>query len=166
MSSDIQPPKTPFWAGLADKARYWLPRLPINQESPETPKQPLPYGLKSMPKVPEHDAYWVDRDGNKIHEKNIRPYEKLREEAVRGFAAEWKALNRQLALLKRRSFAGVESLIATCALEYNVTLAGKKKGACSLPTYDGSLMLQRRYNDRMRYDERIMVAESLVTERS
>lgn len=139
---------------LLSKVAKLLPLKPIYQETElEAVKPPI-----------DGDDYWMDRDGNKIKPGNIKPYERLRESTVREVAAEWKALHRKIAWLKRHGFDAVQMLLDTCAADYGVTLAGVKKGSCSLPTYDGSQMLQRTYKDRMKFDERINAAEELIRE--
>lgn len=107
---------------------------------------------------------WRNRDGHYVPLSLIEDYEKLREETIRPRLEYWLWLHQEIADLKASFFADIETLEDICLEQHGVRLAGKKKGNVSLYTYDGELMVQRRYQDRSQFNESIGAAEQLIRE--
>jgi hypothetical protein len=106
---------------------------------------------------------WEGRDGRFTPPSLVKDYDKLKEQTVKPLIQRWLELSTEVADLKANIFDEVESLLSVCADDYGVTLAGKK-GNVTLYLYDGSFFLQRRYQDRVQFDERLLAAEQLVRE--
>ena len=107
------------------------------------------------------ESMWQDRNGRFVPISLIKEYEQLREQQIDPLIQRWIALYEEMADLKANMFDDIEDLLDICAYQYGVTLAGKK-GNISLYKFDGSYMLQRKFQNRSQFDERLLTAEQLI----
>lgn len=104
---------------------------------------------------------WKGRDGRFTPVELIKDYEKLKEQTLRPLFERWLALHTEMADLKSTLLDEVETLLSVCADQYQVKLGGDK-GNVTLYRYDGEFSLSRKFQARVRFDERILAAETLV----
>lgn len=108
------------------------------------------------------DGWWLDREGRAVRLESIKPYEVLREQTLRPLVERHLALYLELADLKARYYEDIATLIEICYQEHGVLLEGKHKKNSTLYLFDGSFRIERKYQDRTRYDESIGAAEQLI----
>lgn len=107
---------------------------------------------------------WENRQGHYVPLTAIEPYEILKEETISPLIEDLLWAHDVMADLKARGFEDIETLEDICFEKHGVKLAGQKKNNVSLYRYGGSAMLQRRYQDRTRFNENIAAAEEKIRE--
>lgn len=80
-----------------------------------------------------------------------------------GAASHGKTLYEALKAYKEKALSDIADLIRISAEKYGMNLGGKK-GNISITAFDGELMIQRVYADRITYTEEMEVAKAKVFE--
>lgn len=119
--------------------------------------------IQMKPPRPAPEGCWTDREGRFVPLEDVSGYEQLREQYLAPLVHQHLALYLAVADLKAQMLDGIEALIALCWEEHGVKLGGKKHNV-TLYTYDGLFKVERSYQNRSRYDERIGAAEALIQE--
>lgn len=101
--------------------------------------------------------------GHLVHESEIKEQDKYRDQVVTDLVTAGKALHEAIKAYKQTSLADVADLISISAEKYGLNLGGKK-GNVSITSFDGELMIQRVYADRITYTEEMEVAKAKVFE--
>ena len=117
----------------------------------------------NTPQTQNLPGMWLGRDGRFTPETLVKEYEKKREAVIVPLIEKWTSLHAEMASLKAQMFDEVEALLEFCFEDYGVELSGKK-GNVTLYKYDGSYLIQRKFQARIQFDERIFAAEELVRE--
>lgn len=110
-------------------------------------------------KIP--DGYMQDRAGRLVLIEWVTPREMICNDLVRELAAEAAELNKRLLAFKQRAHAEIAAFVELSASEYGVAMGGKK-GNVTLYSYDGSLKVERSYQERIQFDERLLIAKELI----
>lgn len=106
---------------------------------------------------------WTDKDGRFVPMEDISEFDQLKEETLRPLALAVVSQYLGLADLKARLFEEFDALVETSWERYGVQVGGKKKNA-TVYLFDGSVKLERAFQNRVVFDERIGAAEALVRE--
>lgn len=109
------------------------------------------------------EMYRIDRDGNKIATKNIRPQELLEDQLVQALAEQAEKLSLTLAEYKAHAFTEVLTLRDVLRENYQAKRGGKK-GNMTLYTFDGSYKVEMAHADRIEFGPDLEVARALIGE--
>lgn len=107
------------------------------------------------------DGYMQDRAGRLVPLELVKPRDLICNDLVLQLAAEAADLNKRLREFKERAHVEIAAFVELSAGEYGVTLGGSK-GNVTLYSYDGSLKIQRAYQESVRFDERLLAAKELI----
>ncbi len=117
-----------------------------------------------MSKPTEIPAGWRrNAVGHLVHETEIKEQDNLRDSVVTDLFKEGKAIHTALTAFKQKALTDLADLIRISADKWQMKLGGKK-GNVSITSFDGKLMIQRVYADRITYTEEIEVAKAKVFE--
>ncbi len=108
-------------------------------------------------------GYRRDAQGRLIHEEQIKPVDKLRDELVLALVDRARATHDALVQYKAAAFGEIEAFLDLSAAEYGAKIGGKK-GNVSLLSFDGKYKIQRAIQESIVFDERLQVARSLIDE--
>lgn len=111
--------------------------------------------------VPE--GYMKNRHGSLVPVERVKAIDTLRDNLVKELAKKAKELNKELTDFKALMLSEVASFIELSALEYDVKWGGKK-GNVTLTSYCGNYKVERTVQDRIKFDERLLIAQQLITE--
>lgn len=107
------------------------------------------------------DGYMEDRAGRLVPVELVKPRDLICNDLVLELAAEAEDLNNRLREFKRRAHAEIAAFVELSASEYGVAMGGTK-GNVTLYSYDGSVKIQRAYQENVRFDERLLAAKELI----
>lgn len=107
--------------------------------------------------------YMQDAKGSLVPLANVKPMDKLIDEAVRQLVAYARDLSGQIARFRGHCFDDIGSLQALIAQDYETTLGGKK-GNISLTSFDGTLRVSVQVADQIEFGPELQAAKSLVDE--
>lgn len=108
-------------------------------------------------------GYRRDAQGRLVHEDQIKPVDKLRDELVTTLVERARATHAALVQYKAAAFGEIEAFLDLSAQEYGTKLGGKK-GNVSLLSFDGKYKIQRAIQESIAFDERLQVARELIDE--
>lgn len=108
-------------------------------------------------------GYRRDAQGRLVHEEQIKPVDKLRDELVIRLVDKARAVSQVLAQFKGEAFGEIEAFVDLSAQEYGAKLGGKK-GNVSLLSFDGRYKIQRAIQESISFDERLQAARALIDE--
>jgi hypothetical protein len=108
-------------------------------------------------------GYRRDAQGRLIHEEQIKPVDKLRDELVLALVERARATHDALVQYKAAAFGEIEAFLDLSAQEYGAKLGGKK-GNVSLLSFDGRYKIQRAVQESIAFDERLQAARALIDE--
>lgn len=106
-------------------------------------------------------GYMQDRAGRLVPVELVKPRDLICNDLVLDLAAEAADLSRRLREFKARAHVEVAAFVELSAGEYGVKMGGTK-GNVTLFSYDGSLKVQRAYQESVRFDERLLAAKALI----
>lgn len=109
--------------------------------------------------IPE--GYMRDAVGRLVPLSLIKPIDQERDRLVREIVASGKQVSEQLATVKARMFSDVGAFVELSAEQYGAKLGGKK-GNLTLFTFDGSLKVELRTAEAIKFDERLQAAKALI----
>lgn len=101
--------------------------------------------------------------GHLVHESEIKEQDLFRDSVVTDLVTEGIALHQALKAYKEKALKDVADLIGISAQKWQMNLGGKK-GNVSITSFDGELMIQRVYAERITYTEEMEVAKAKVDE--
>lgn len=116
---------------------------------------------EKQPTIPE--GYLVNAAGHLVPEGQVREQDKLRDQVVTELVAQGERLNEDLKAFKQKALSDIADLINISSQKWQMSLGGKK-GNVSLTSFDGELMIQRVYANRITYTEQLEVAKAKVLE--
>lgn len=108
-------------------------------------------------------GYRRDAQGRLVHEEQIKPVDKLRDELVIRLVDKARTVSQVLAQFKGEAFGEIEAFVDLSAQEYGAKLGGKK-GNVSLLSFDGRYKIQRAIQESITFDERLQAARALIDE--
>lgn len=108
-------------------------------------------------------GYRRDAQGRLVHEDQIKPVDKLRDELVVRLVDKARTASQVLAQFKGEAFGEIEAFVDLSAQEYGAKLGGKK-GNVSLLSFDGRYKIQRAIQESITFDERLQAARALIDE--
>lgn len=111
--------------------------------------------------IPE--GYMENAQGGLDRVEMVKPVDKLRDQTVRELVTAAKKASQDLTQFKAGAMSDVEKFIEISALEYGVSIGGKK-GNVTLTSYDGRYKVQRAISENIIFDERIQAAKALIDE--
>lgn len=91
----------------------------------------------------------------------VKPIDQERDRLVHEIVAIGKELSAQLAKAKARMFSDVGAFVELSAEQYGAKLGGKK-GNLTLFAFDGSLKVELRTAEAIKFDERLQAAKALI----
>jgi len=106
-------------------------------------------------------GYRTNSAGHLVPESKIEAIDLLRDELVKELTTEAEVIANQLQEFKVKALMRIQDFIELSAQTYGQQIGGKK-GNVSLNSFDGSLMIKRNINENISFDERLMVAKSLI----
>ncbi len=109
------------------------------------------------------EGYKENARGDLVPIGKISEIDLLRDDTVREIVAKAVAHATALQHFKAQAMADIESFIQLSAEKYNDQIGGQK-GNVTLRTFDGKYKIQRAMADQLVFDERLMVAKSLIGE--
>lgn len=107
------------------------------------------------------EGYMQDRAGRLVPVELVKPRDLICNDLVLQLAAEAAELNKRLREFKQRAHAEIAAFVELSAGEYGVSIGGTK-GNVTLYSYDGSVKIQRAYQESVRFDERLLAAKELI----
>lgn len=107
------------------------------------------------------EGYMQDRAGRLVPIELVKPRDLICNDLVLQLAAEAADLNKRLREFKQKAHSEIAAFVELSAGEYGVILGGTK-GNVTLYSYDGSLKIQRAYQESVRFDERLLAAKALI----
>ncbi|WP_233007183.1 DUF3164 family protein [Rheinheimera faecalis] len=120
--------------------------------------------MNAQPKLKVVPAGWrKNAVGHLVHESEIKEQDLFRDSVVTDLVTEGIALHKALKAYKEKALNDVADLIGISAQKWQMTLGGKK-GNVSITSFDGELMIQRVYAERITYTEEMEVAKAKVDE--
>lgn len=108
-------------------------------------------------------GFWRDAAGRLVHQDNIKPIDKARDELVKELVERAKVMNQQLGAFKGQMFADIAAFVDLSAQQYEVKIGGTK-GNVTLQTFDGRYKVVRQVQETLAFDERLQAAKKLVDE--
>lgn len=117
--------------------------------------------MTAQPQTAIPAGYRRDGQGRLVHEDQIKPVDKLRDELVTRLVERARATSTALAQFKGEAFGEIEAFVDLSAQEYGAKLGGKK-GNVSLLSFDGRYKIQRAIQESIAFDERLQVARALI----
>ncbi|KGJ86417.1 DUF3164 family protein [Colwellia psychrerythraea] len=109
----------------------------------------------------EPTGYRTNAAGHLVPESKIEAIDLLRDELVKELTSEAEDISKQLQQFKVKALMRVQDFIDLSAQTYGQQIGGKK-GNASLVSFDGNLMVKRNINENITFDERLIVAKSLI----
>lgn len=108
-------------------------------------------------------GYRRDAQGRLVHEEQIKPVDKLRDELVLALVERARTTHEALVQYKADAFGEIEAFLDLSAAEYGAKIGGKK-GNVSLLSFDGRYKIQRAVQESIAFDERLQAARALIDE--
>lgn len=108
-------------------------------------------------------GYRRDAQGRLVHEEQIKPVDKLRDELVLALVERARTTHEALVQYKAAAFGEIEAFLDLSAQEYGAKIGGKK-GNVSLLSFDGKYKIQRAVQESIAFDERLQAARALIDE--
>lgn len=108
-------------------------------------------------------GYRRDAQGRLVHEEQIKPVDKLRDELVLGLVEQARVTSAALSQFKAQAFGDIEAFVDLSAEQYGAKLGGRK-GNVSLLSFDGRYKIQRAIQESISFDERLQAARALIDE--
>lgn len=105
----------------------------------------------------------LDAKGRLVPIRLVKDIDLARHQLVTEMAERAKAMSTTLAAFKRQMLSDVAAFIELSAERFGVTPGGLK-GNVTLTSYDGRYKVIRQVQDRLAFDERLIVAKQLVDE--
>ena len=105
----------------------------------------------------------LDSLGNEVPVRYVKPLDRARDRAVRRLFARALKLNADLAVFRQECLAEIAGFVERAQKEYGVELGGDKGGVI-LSSFDGSIKIERRNTETIAFDERLQMAQKLLTE--
>lgn len=115
--------------------------------------------MDSQTQIPP--GYMRDAVGRLVPLSLVKPIDQERDRLVREIVASGKQVSEQLATAKARMFSDVGAFVELSAEQYGAKLGGKK-GNLTLFTFDGSLKVEVRTAEAIKFDERLQAAKALI----
>lgn len=109
--------------------------------------------------IPE--GYMRDAVGRLVPLSLVKPIDQARDHLVRELVAIAKDLRDKLGAAKGRMFLEVGAFVDLSFEQYGAKLGGKK-GNITLFTFDGSLKVELRTSEAIKFDERLQAAKALI----
>ena len=117
--------------------------------------------MTAQPQIPA--GYRRDAQGRLVHEEQIKPVDKLRDELVLALVERARTTHEALVQYKAAAFGEIEAFLDLSAAEYGAKIGGKK-GNVSLLSFDGRYKIQRAVQESIAFDERLQAARALIDE--
>lgn len=117
--------------------------------------------MTAQPQIPA--GYRRDAQGRLVHEEQIKPVDKLRDELVLALVQRARTTHDALVQYKAAAFGEIEAFLDLSAAEYGAKIGGKK-GNVSLLSFDGRYKIQRAVQESIAFDERLQAARALIDE--
>lgn len=117
--------------------------------------------MTAQPQIPA--GYRRDAQGRLVHEEQIKPVDKLRDELVLALVQRARTTHDALVQYKAAAFGEIEAFLDLSAAEYGTKIGGKK-GNVSLLSFDGRYKIQRAVQESIAFDERLQAARALIDE--
>lgn len=114
-----------------------------------------------MSTIPE--GYWLNPQGNLVHQDNVKAIDMLRDQTVRDLYEKALALHKAMQEFKIAAFADVESFAEISVGQYGVKVGGNK-GNLNLSTFDGTLKIVRQIQENIQFGEQLAAAKALIDE--
>jgi len=105
----------------------------------------------------------TDHRGRDIPAEYVKPHEKARDKLVRSIARDADALRARIAAFRDQSLARVIAFADGVGEKYDVEMGGEK-GNITLTSFDRLIKVQVAIQDTITFDERLSVAQALITE--
>jgi len=109
----------------------------------------------------EPTGYRINAAGHLVPESKIDAIDLLRDELVKELTNEAEVIAKQLQEFKVKALMNIQDFIDLSAQTYGQHIGGKK-GNVSLASFDGNVMIKRSINENINFDERLIVAKSLI----
>ncbi|WP_249605049.1 DUF3164 family protein [Chromobacterium sp. IRSSSOUMB001] len=109
--------------------------------------------------IPE--GYWQDAKGHLVPVSLIRPIDQERDRLVKELVGRALPISDALAGFKKSAFDDVAAFTELSWEQYGVVVGGKK-GNVTLHSFDGRYRLERAFQDRIAFDERLQAAKVLI----
>lgn len=117
--------------------------------------------MTAQPQIPA--GYRRDAQGRLVHEEQIKPVDKLRDELVHALVQRARTTHDALVQYKAAAFGEIEAFLDLSAQEYGAKIGGRK-GNVSLLSFDGRYKIQRAVQESITFDERLQAARALIDE--
>ncbi len=106
---------------------------------------------------------YTDPTGDTVSAKWVPAYDKLRDQIAERIAKPWADEEARLAKLKSATIADIEKLVEAAEKTAGVSLGGAK-GNLQFRSFDGSITISMDRQYRTEFDERLQLAQQLITE--
>lgn len=109
-------------------------------------------------------AGWMqDSQGRWVPPSQISPVDRARHELVTRLAESADDLSQSMAFFKGMAFDAIAKFIDTSCSQYGAKLGGAK-GNVVLYSFDGSIKIERRFVETLRFGEQLQAAKALIDE--
>ena len=108
-------------------------------------------------------GYMTNTAGHLVPVRLVSDLDMLRDQTVRTLVHQALNLSELLAKFKAAAFSDIAEFVQTSAEQYDVKRGGGK-GNVTLVSYDGKYKVVRALQDKIRFDERLVAAKSLIDE--
>ena len=105
----------------------------------------------------------IDSRGRDIPVEYIPPHERAKDRVVRTIQKQAADLNSRLAKFRTEALERIMSFVRKAGESYDVTIGGEK-GNITLRSFDGLIKIQIAVQDNIEFDERLAIAQQLITE--
>lgn len=109
----------------------------------------------------DDSKYLVDSKGRYVPRELVKDIDLARHELVIEIAERAAKMSAELAKFKRQLMEDVQAFVELSAERYDVKLGGARGGVV-LTSYDGRFRIVRAAGDQLTFDERLLVAKTLV----
>ena len=107
--------------------------------------------------------YMRDSQGRLCPVESVSELDKMRDSTVMELVARAESLSGVLAQAKRDMLETIEAFCQISADQYDVKMGGEK-GNVTLLSFDGQFKVQRAMQDSITFDERLGVAQAIISE--
>lgn len=110
---------------------------------------------------PIPDGYMENAKGDLTRKELVKPIDLTRDQLVNDLIREAEELHAKMAAFKQKALSEIQNFVELSAMEYGSNLGGEK-GNVSLLSFNGKLKIQRSVAEHINFDERLLVAKSLI----
>ncbi len=113
--------------------------------------------------MPRKETTMIDSRGREIPISYVKAHDRAKDRVVKSIQKQADDLSARLAKFREDSLSRIMAYVRKCGEEYDVTMGGEK-GNITLRSFNGLTKVQLAIQDNVEFDERLAIAQKLITE--